>query len=194
MTEINFRSLAVLAASALCLLASTFIAPECRAEETGKMDLPKQVSGFRAVLKSKDVQVFSRAALELRKWMIANDPHRPTYHFTGPESWINDPNGPFYYKGKYHLFYQFAPIIDGNRSPVCWGHAGSTDLVHWTDWPVAIWPDSQYDRNGAVEGLNNKAKVVSHRCYGFRTAKTFITALYHVLGELPEPPMVHKFL
>jgi transposase len=48
--------------------------------------------------------------------------------------------------------------------------------------------------NGAVEGLNNKAKVVSHRCYGFRTAKTFITALYHVLGDLPEPPMVHRFL
>jgi transposase len=48
--------------------------------------------------------------------------------------------------------------------------------------------------NGAVEGLNNKAKVVSHRCYGFRTAKTYITALYHVLGKLPEPPMVHRFL
>jgi transposase len=47
--------------------------------------------------------------------------------------------------------------------------------------------------NGVVEGLNNKAKVVSHRCYGFRTAKTFITALYHVLGDLPEPPMVHRF-
>ena len=48
--------------------------------------------------------------------------------------------------------------------------------------------------NGAVEGLNNKAKVVSHRCYGFRTAKTFITALYHCLGNLPEPQLVHRFL
>lgn len=48
--------------------------------------------------------------------------------------------------------------------------------------------------NGAVEGMNNKAKVVSHRCYGFRTAKTFITALYHCLGNLPEPEIVHKFL
>jgi transposase len=47
--------------------------------------------------------------------------------------------------------------------------------------------------NGTVEGLNNKAKVVSHRCYGFRTAKTYITALYHCLGKLPEPEMVHKF-
>lgn len=48
--------------------------------------------------------------------------------------------------------------------------------------------------NGAVEGMNNKAKVVSHRCYGFRTAKNYITALYHCLGKLPEPTLVHRFL
>jgi len=48
--------------------------------------------------------------------------------------------------------------------------------------------------NAAVEGMNNKAKVVSHRSYGFRTASTYITALYHCLGELPEPKLVHKFL
>ena len=48
--------------------------------------------------------------------------------------------------------------------------------------------------NGAVEGMNNKAKVVSHRCYGFRTAHTYITALYHCLGNLPEPTLVHRFL
>lgn len=48
--------------------------------------------------------------------------------------------------------------------------------------------------NGAVEGMNNKAKVVSHRCYGFRTAKTYIANLYHCLGKLPEPEMVHRFL
>ncbi len=48
--------------------------------------------------------------------------------------------------------------------------------------------------NGAVEGMNNKAKVVSHRCYGFRTAKTYITALYHCLGKLPQPELVHRFL
>lgn len=48
--------------------------------------------------------------------------------------------------------------------------------------------------NGAVEGMNNKAKVVSHRSYGFRTAETYITALYHCLGKLPEPELVHRFL
>jgi len=48
--------------------------------------------------------------------------------------------------------------------------------------------------NGAVEGMNNKAKVISHRCYGFRTVQTYILALYHGLGKLPEPELVHKFL
>jgi len=48
--------------------------------------------------------------------------------------------------------------------------------------------------NGAVEGMNNKAKVVSHRSYGFRTASNYITALYHSLANLPEPVLVHRFL
>ena len=59
------------------------------------------------------------------------------------------------------------------------------DILNYFDVPI---------NNGTVEGLNNKAKVVSHRCYGFRTPKTFITALYHCLGKLPEPVPVHRFL
>lgn len=48
--------------------------------------------------------------------------------------------------------------------------------------------------NGIVEGLNNKAKVVSHRAYGYRTAETYKLALYHCLGKLPRPEMAFKFL
>jgi len=48
--------------------------------------------------------------------------------------------------------------------------------------------------NGAAEGTNKKAKVVSHRCYGFRTATTYITALYHCPRDLPEPQLVHRCL
>ncbi len=114
--------------------------------------LAKPVAAFRKVVRSKDVATFSAAALALRRWMIANDPHRPVYHFTGPESWINDPNGVIYHKGTYHLFYQFDPIVDGRRSKRCWGHAVSKDLVHWRDWPVAIWPDTKYDRGGVYSG------------------------------------------
>lgn len=48
--------------------------------------------------------------------------------------------------------------------------------------------------NGVVEGRNNKAKAISHRCYGFPTAATFILALYRGLGRLPGPQTVHRFL
>jgi len=48
--------------------------------------------------------------------------------------------------------------------------------------------------NGAVEGLNNKAKVISRRAYGYRSPETFKLALYHGLGKLPEPILTHKFL
>jgi transposase len=46
---------------------------------------------------------------------------------------------------------------------------------------------------GAVEGLNNKLKVVTRRAYGFRSFRKAEVALYHALGSLPEPPSTHKF-
>jgi transposase len=48
--------------------------------------------------------------------------------------------------------------------------------------------------NGAVEALNNKAKAISHRAFGYRTADTFRLALYHGLGKLPMPQLTHRFL
>jgi transposase len=47
--------------------------------------------------------------------------------------------------------------------------------------------------NGAVEGLNNKIRVVTRRSYGFRTYKAMEMALYHNLGRLPEPESSHRF-
>ena len=46
---------------------------------------------------------------------------------------------------------------------------------------------------GIVEGLNNKAKLALRKAYGFRTAKAYIIALYHQLGDLPEPEFTHEF-
>ena len=46
---------------------------------------------------------------------------------------------------------------------------------------------------GAVEGLNNKIRVVTRRSYGFRTYHAMELALYHTLGRLPEPPSTHRF-
>ena len=46
---------------------------------------------------------------------------------------------------------------------------------------------------GATEGLNNKARVVTRRSYGFRTFHIMELALYHTLGQLPEPAVTHRF-
>jgi transposase len=48
--------------------------------------------------------------------------------------------------------------------------------------------------NGSVEGLNNKAKVISHKAYGFRSAKNYILNLYHCMADLPQPKLVHTFM
>ena len=67
--------------------------------------------------------------------------HRPQLHFTPDANWMNDPNGMFYYEGKYHLFYQYFPdsTVWG---PMHWGHAESTDMIHWDHLPIALYPDS----------------------------------------------------
>ena len=66
--------------------------------------------------------------------------YRPQFHFSPEEKWMNDPNGMVYHKGVYHLFYQYYPedIVWG---PMHWGHATSTDLVHWEHKPIALFPD-----------------------------------------------------
>lgn len=66
--------------------------------------------------------------------------YRPQFHYTPGQHWMNDPNGMFYLDGEYHLFYQYYPggIEWG---PMHWGHAVSTDLVHWTELPIALFPD-----------------------------------------------------
>ncbi|MBE9544810.1 MAG: transposase [Proteobacteria bacterium] len=48
--------------------------------------------------------------------------------------------------------------------------------------------------NGAVEELNNRAKAISHRAFGYRSATTFRLALYHGMGKLPAPQLMHRFL
>jgi len=47
--------------------------------------------------------------------------------------------------------------------------------------------------SGVVEGLNNKVKVTMRKSYGFRTSRAIEIALYHNLGELPEPESTHRF-
>jgi fructan beta-fructosidase len=72
---------------------------------------------------------------------LYHEPYRPQFHFSPKGNWMNDPNGLVYENGTYHLFFQQNPTapVAGN---IHWGHATSTDLVHWQQQLTALPPDS----------------------------------------------------
>jgi fructan beta-fructosidase len=88
---------------------------------------------------------------------LYKEPLRPAFHFSSKRGWINDPNGLIYHAGQYHLFFQHNPygLHWGNMH---WGHAVSTDLVHWRELPIALYPrgedDFPYSGAGAVDHDN----------------------------------------
>lgn len=83
---------------------------------------------------------------------LADDPLRPQFHLLPAANWMNDPNGPIYFDGRYHMFFQYNP-----NGPfwgtIHWAHATSPDMVHWRHEPIALVPTpSGYDREGVFSG------------------------------------------
>lgn len=76
---------------------------------------------------------------------------RPVFHVTPYIGWLNDPNGFSYYKGQFHLFYQYHPYSI-EWGPMHWGHVVSDDLLHWKYLPCAMTVDAEYDKNGVFSG------------------------------------------
>jgi fructan beta-fructosidase len=88
----------------------------------------------------------------------AAEQYRPYLHFSPERNWMNDPNGLVYDDGTWHVFFQHNP--QGTRwGNMSWGHATSTDLVHWEEQPVAI--PQTFDANGvAIEDIFSGSVVV----------------------------------
>ncbi|KAJ8754759.1 hypothetical protein K2173_012148 [Erythroxylum novogranatense] len=89
--------------------------------------------------------------LQFLKVVKVQQLHRTGYHFQPPRNWINDPNGPMYYKGLYHLFYQYNPkgAVWGN---IVWAHSVSKDLVNWESLEPAIYRTKPFDIKGCWSG------------------------------------------
>ena len=100
-----------------------------------------------------------------------NEDYRPQFHYSAKKNWLNDPNGLVYYRGEYHLFYQYNP--NGNQwGNMSWGHAVSRDLVHWRELPVAI-PQTFNAAGDSIEDIFSGSAVVdTNNTSGFGTRRT----------------------
>ncbi|MFP4363341.1 MAG: glycoside hydrolase family 32 protein [Spirochaetia bacterium] len=110
---------------------------------------------------------------------------RPSVHFSIPENWMNDPNGLIFYRGQYHLFFQYNPknIIWG---PMHWGHAVSENLKDWEMLPLALAPDDNgmvfsgsavYDRNNTTGLFSDAGLAVLY------TSARFLSPIEGILGN-----------
>lgn len=141
-----------------------FLVPvrECGDEESYSCDyfapIPvKQFTGKTLILEGDVPRAFLERA-EITAHKKAGALERPSIHFTPERGWMNDPNGLLFHKGRYHLYFQYNPfhIIWNNMS---WGHAVSTDLLHWTQQDSVLFPDE----NGLMfsgSGIRNERSLL----------------------------------
>ncbi len=85
--------------------------------------------------------------------------NRPQLHFTVKRGWNNDVNGPIFFNGQYHLFWQAFPFgVLWDSSFMYWGHATSKDLIHWTELSPALMLDrlgSAWSGSSIIDHHNN---------------------------------------
>ena len=116
----------------------------------------------------------AQASVQEKAKEVRKDPTRPQYHAISPAYWMNDPNGPIFYNGEIHLFYQHHPFSPQWDS-IHWGHMKTEDLVHWTHLPIAFRPSYERGERHCYSGC----------CVVGTDGKP--TALYTSIGKkLPE--------
>jgi beta-fructofuranosidase len=136
-----------------------------------------------------------------------SDPAFPALHGRPSRGWVNDPNGCSFIDGRYHVFFQHnpdAPLHDGIK----WGHASSTDLVHWRQEPVALvnrpgeadeygcWSGCVVDDNGVPTAVYSAVADDSHRAdvllaYSDRQLRTWRQTREPVARPPGDPAISH---
>lgn len=109
----------------------------------------------------KEVEIMNETGLKLCKKVkeeernrlsqVEQDKWRLKHHIMAPVAWINDPNGLCFFKGYYHIFFQYSPF-DAKGGDKYWGHYRSKDLLHFEYLGTPFAPDESFDRNGVFSG------------------------------------------
>jgi fructan beta-fructosidase len=106
--------------------------------------------------------------------------NRPQFHFTVKRGWSNDVNGPIFYKGQYHLFWQAFPFgTHWDTGFMYWGHAVSKDLIHWRELAPAlmldrlgaVWSGTSFVDRDNAGGWGKGALVVAYTAFDRKTRK-----------------------
>ncbi len=95
----------------------------------------------------KQLELANEAIKTARKIWTCSFTHNTTLPYAG---WMNDPNGLIYHQGQYHAFINIIHLVIWG--PMHWGHATSTDMVHWEHQAIALAPSEDYDRDGCFSG------------------------------------------
>lgn len=107
---------------------------------------------FESQLIKGQLPELSLADTSIARSTFDGDKHRPQYHLMPDAHWMNEPHGPFYYRGKYHITFQKNP-----HGPfwhqIHWGHLVSDDMVRWQEVDIALRPeDSELAPDGIWSG------------------------------------------
>ncbi|MDE7243722.1 MAG: glycoside hydrolase family 32 protein [Oscillospiraceae bacterium] len=82
---------------------------------------------------------------------LPDSPWRLGLHLMPPVGWLNDPNGLCFFRGEYHVFYQYSPF-HAEGGVKFWGHYKSRDMISWEQCPVMLYSDETFDVHGAYSG------------------------------------------
>jgi len=111
---------------------------------------------------------------------LYKESNRPQFHFTVKRGWSNDVNGPIFYRGQYHLFWQAFPFgASWDTGFMYWGHAVSKDLIHWREMAPALmldklgaaWSGSSFVDHDNVGGWGKDALVLVYTAFDRKTQK-----------------------
>ena len=175
--------------------------------DNGNPNFYAYIDVSRFIGQTMDIFVAPEMKLEFREADEMNidnlycEPMRPQVHFTTKNGWINDPNGLVYNDGIYHMFYQYNPT-EPNWDNMHWGHAVSSDLIHWEEKDVALFPDERGtmfsgsaildDKNllGKNVGNNKSALLFYTTTAPFCQHMSYSTENFETIERYTEKPVV----